>query len=110
MTLAAGTRLGPYEIIAKLGAGGMGDGRELFYRAGDGLMSVEVKSTTPPAFGERRRLLDVSAFEPQFYREFDVSVDGQRFLFIRAERGTQPTRLDLILNWFPELAAKVPAK
>ena len=25
MTLAAGTRLGPYEIVAPLGAGGMGE-------------------------------------------------------------------------------------
>ncbi len=27
MTLAAGVRLGPYEVLAPLGAGGMGEGR-----------------------------------------------------------------------------------
>jgi Tol biopolymer transport system component len=79
------------------------DGRELFYRAGDNLMSVAVQSTTPLQLGERRRLLDVSAFEPMYFHEFDVSADGQRFLFIRAEPAARPTRLDVIVNWFPEL-------
>jgi hypothetical protein len=32
-----------------------------------------------------------------------VSADGQRFLFIRAEPSARPTRLDVIVNWFPEL-------
>jgi hypothetical protein len=86
------------------------DGRELFYRAGDDLWSVGVLATAPLALGARRRLLDVSPFEPQYFHEFDVSPDGQRFLFIRAEPGARPTRLDVILNWFPELAAKAPPR
>jgi serine/threonine-protein kinase len=87
------------------------DGRELFYRAGDDLMSVAVRATQPaPVLGERRRLLDVSAFESQYFKEFDVSADGQRFLFIRAEPDSRPTRINVILNWFPELTAKVGAR
>jgi hypothetical protein len=87
------------------------DGHELFYRAGDDLMTIEVRSTNPTlVLGERRRLLDVSAFESQYFHEFDVSADGQRFLFIRAEPESRPTRINVILNWFPELAAKVPPR
>ncbi len=38
MTLAAGTRLGPYEIVAPLGAGGMGE----VYRARDVRLARDV--------------------------------------------------------------------
>jgi len=79
------------------------DGKELFYRAGDDLVSVEVLSLKPLRLGARKRLFDVSAFEPAYFHDFDVSADGQRFLFIRAEPETRPTRIDVILNWFPEL-------
>ena len=83
------------------------DGRELFYRAGDDLMSVQVQSTGSLAFSDRKKLMDVSAFELGYFHDFDVSADGQRFLFIRAEPESRPTRLDVILNWLPELARTV---
>jgi len=38
MTLNAGTRLGPYEILSPLGAGGMGE----VYRAKDSRLAREV--------------------------------------------------------------------
>jgi hypothetical protein len=86
------------------------DGRELFYRAADDLMSVQVRSTSPLVLGDRRKLLDVSAFDPMYFHDFDVSPDGQRFLFIRAEPDARPTRIDVIVNWFPELARLVGGK
>ena len=45
MRLAAGTRLGPYEIVAPLGAGGMGE----VYRARDPRLAREVAIKVIPA-------------------------------------------------------------
>src|SRR5689334_6157752 len=45
MTLAAGTRLGPYEVVAPLGAGGMGE----VYRARDPRLKRDVAIKVLPA-------------------------------------------------------------
>lgn len=49
MSLAIGSRLGPYEIVAPLGAGGMGE----VYRARDSKLNRDVAiKVLPPAFAE----------------------------------------------------------
>jgi serine/threonine protein kinase len=45
VTLAAGTRLGPYEVLAPLGAGGMGE----VYRVRDASLGREVAIKILPA-------------------------------------------------------------
>jgi serine/threonine protein kinase len=58
MTLASGTKLGPYEIIALIGAGGMGE----VYRARDARLGREVAvKVLPPSF----------AADPERLRRFE---------------------------------------
>jgi serine/threonine protein kinase len=49
MSLAAGTKLGPYETVAPIGAGGMGD----VYRARDTRLGRDVAiKVLPPSFAQ----------------------------------------------------------
>ena len=52
MTLATGTKLGPYEILSPLGAGGMGE----VYRARDTKLHREVAIKNVPAVRNHLRL------------------------------------------------------
>ena len=86
------------------------DGKELFYRAGDALMSVTVSTTGALTLGERRKLIDLTGYDSGDFRDFDVSTDGQRFLLIYTDPALRPTRLDIIVNWVEELRARLTAQ
>ncbi len=82
MTLPAGTRLGPYEILAPIGAGGMGE----VYRARDPRLGREVAIKVLPAeFSERPERLNrfeqearsASALNhPNIISVYDVGCEG----------------------------------
>ena len=44
---------------------------------------------------------------PGHFHDFEVSADGRKFHFIRAEPDSRPTRLDVFPNWLPELPRTV---
>jgi serine/threonine-protein kinase len=84
------------------------DGKELFYRRGDEMIAATIE--TEPEF----RVTDSEVlFEGRYltgwYRNYDVSRDGQRFLMVK-ESEDQPaaTQLIVVLNWFDELKRLVP--
>jgi serine/threonine-protein kinase len=84
------------------------DGREIFYRNGNQMMSVSVE-TKPEFKAEAPRAL----FEGQYDSRggagisYSVSPNGQRFLMIRKPRSL-PTELNVVTNWFEELKRLVP--
>jgi eukaryotic-like serine/threonine-protein kinase len=89
------------------------NGRELFYRSGDAVMSVPVE--TRAGFVARN---PVVLFKGQFApslsgRNYDVSPDGRRFLMLKVGSGagaqnTPPARFVIVENWFEELKRLVP--
>jgi eukaryotic-like serine/threonine-protein kinase len=86
------------------------NGRELFYRSGDKMMTVEV--TTQPSFsmGKPRKMFQGPYVPTRATTPFyDVSPDGQRFLMLKpTEQAQAPTQINVVLNWFEELKEKVP--
>ncbi len=112
MAIAPGTRLGAYEIVSLLGAGGMG---ELFFVSGEPrtLMSIAVDSTGSTfKWGVPATLFPApySGFEGGVGpRNYDLSPDGRRFLTLKDVRAnSEATQLVVIENWFEELKQRVP--
>ena len=65
MPLSATTKLGPYEIIAPIGAGGMGE----VYRAKDTKLEREVAiKVLPPAVAQDPERLPALSAKPKFSR------------------------------------------
>ena len=78
LALSPGTRHGPYEIIAPLGAGGRGEG----YRAKDTRLGREVA---------------VKSLRPLFQMNL-LDADGQRILAVTPAR-VESSSIGLLLNW-----------
>jgi hypothetical protein len=88
------------------------NGRELFYRAGNRMMAVDI--TTEPAFSAGKpKILFERQYEPTLISNanYDVSADGQRFLMLKGEiEEAAPTQINVVLNWFDELKRLVPTR
>jgi eukaryotic-like serine/threonine-protein kinase len=88
------------------------NGRELFYRAGDTMMAVDVQTTPTFSAGKPRKLFE-RAYERSLalWANYDASPDGQRLLMVRQENATaRATHINVVLNWLEELRQKLPAQ
>ena len=93
MTLAPGTRLGPYELTAQIGVGGMGE----VYRGRDATLNRDVAIKVLPA-------------------ALASDTDGRFVGRIAAgdvlgARGSGPSqKIQIVVNWVEELKRLVPVK
>ena len=108
----------PGESVAVSSEGGNApkwspDGREIFYRRGDAFLAASVSSAGGVlSIGDSRKLFEVRAAPGRstFQAGYSVSPDGRRFLVQLLDPRAIPTQINVVLNWFEELNAKVPVR
>jgi len=84
-------------------------GREIFYRNGDAMMVVPIR-TEPEFEAGTPALVFEKALVSGIYGSlsYDISPDGQQFLMIERDIEMAPNQLNVVLNWREELQQKVP--
>ena len=84
-------------------------GKEIFYRTADSLMAAPIETRPELKVGTARVLMPdhyVRFGREDASRNYDVSTDGKRFLFVKEGQvpETPVTQLQLLANWPAELA------
>jgi Tol biopolymer transport system component/tRNA A-37 threonylcarbamoyl transferase component Bud32 len=82
------------------------DGRAIFYRSGDQMLMVDVKTDGEFSAGRPRHLFDIRFDADDNAPNYDVSPDGRWFVMPRSESVPAGGELHLVLNWFKEVAAR----
>ena len=84
------------------------DGRELFYRSGNGnLVAAQIDARDDFQVNGERTLFSTKDYRGDTRnRAYSVSPDGRSFYFIEPVPGT-PSQLIVVTNWWEELKAKI---
>lgn len=86
------------------------DGRDLYFRSGDALLTSEIR-TEPDFEAGKPTLLFEAPFDSAgaLYADYDVGPNGESFVMIRSEKETTATRIRVVENFLRELSERVPS-
>jgi serine/threonine protein kinase len=109
MPLTAGTRLGPYEILAPIGAGGMGE----VYSANDSRLhrtvAVKVSNDQFTKRFEREALAVAALNHPNICQIYDVGPDYLVMEYIDGQPLQGPLPLDRVLDYAAQICDALDA-
>jgi Tol biopolymer transport system component len=86
-------------------------GKELFYRNGDQMMAVDVQAQ--PFRAARPKVLFTGRYhhpDAVGSTQYDVAPNGDFVMLSVAEGDQAATQINLLMNWFEELKARVPTR
>ena len=76
---------------------------ELFFKRGIEFIAVPVRTAPELEVGEPEVLFEFDGQISTYSHEYDVSADGQSFVFTRIPEASRPREIRVFLNWFAEL-------
>jgi len=89
------------------------NGKQLFYRWQDQVWAVDAETGNGFATSKPHMLFEKSGYSSAFpIRNWDLSLDGKRFLMVKLEqrKPTPVTEMILVQNWLEELKHRLPVK
>jgi Tol biopolymer transport system component len=88
------------------------DGKEIYYKRGNAFMAARVADSGGTlTVGDPSKLFEIhgAVGRSTFQAGYSIGPDG-RFLLLELDPRAVPTRIDVVLNWFDELQARVPPR
>jgi len=83
-------------------------GKALYYLGGDKMMVVTVETVPEFSASAPKELFSGRYESGRIVGNYDITPDGKRFIMIKPEEGSEPTQVNVVLNWFEELKRRVP--
>src|SRR5579871_4629765 len=104
MPLAAGTRLGPYEIIAPIGAGGMGEVYKARDTRLDRTVAVKVSKQEFSQRSEREARAIAALNHPNVCQLYDVGPNYLVMELVEGDNLSGPLPVETALNYARQIA------